>query len=257
MTWWVETYLLCAQTGASLAVLAETNLADHLFMSWSYLHPTRHPIFTTIRGVLKPCGYKYIWDTPTIVEQDQAGDTTAHRFYLPALTTPSTIWFYLWAPAGPYGLEIQSPLHRADLAALPPHPDYLQWLFNTNMEGWVQTDAPVIWFNDGSPLPGCLQLGSTGTAAVESPTFDTSWAPVCYLTFKHKSVGGGSNTLAIHIWTGVGWALLTTFYLPPHGWTASGDINFAAYKSAVTKIRFTKYGFSTWYLDTINVDFTP
>jgi len=79
-------------------------------MAWSYTKPSRSPIYIIVRGTYKLCGYKYIWDTPTIVEQLEPSDTITHTHWLPSLLGQSTIYYYLWAPGGPYGLEIQGPL---------------------------------------------------------------------------------------------------------------------------------------------------
>jgi len=42
-----------------------------------------------------------------------------HRFFISGIPAMSTIWWYLNAPGGPYGLEIQGPLHRTELLRLP------------------------------------------------------------------------------------------------------------------------------------------
>lgn len=115
MAWWVLTYLRIRPETDALLVEASTNFADHLFMSWAYHMPRREPIYVKVRGTLKFCGYKYIWDTPNIEEQMEAGDSIEHTFGLSTLIPLSTVWFYLWAPGGPYGLEIQSPLFSVRL----------------------------------------------------------------------------------------------------------------------------------------------
>lgn len=110
MTWWVLTNLENQRDRPNLRVRASTNFADHLFMKWAYWAPTRHPIWRTVRGVLKLCGYQYIWDTPSLAEQREFGDTIDHSFLLIDIQPTETIWYYLFAPGGPYGLEIQGPL---------------------------------------------------------------------------------------------------------------------------------------------------
>jgi len=117
MTWWVLTHMRPYPRPTSLSIAATTNNPDHLFMAWSYTRPKRSRILRKIRGKWVFCGYLYYWDTPNIAEQIEPGDTLGHHFHLPNLTPLSTIWFYLNAPAGPYGLEIQGPLSHI---TLPP-----------------------------------------------------------------------------------------------------------------------------------------
>lgn len=118
MAWWILTFLQNIPGFDSLAVLAHTNFANHLFMSWAYYKPSRSPVYRTVRGATVLCGYKYTWDTPNISEQLQSGNTFTHSFSLPDLQPASTIWYYLWAPTGPYGAEIQGPLIHVTLGAI-------------------------------------------------------------------------------------------------------------------------------------------
>ena len=99
----------------SLLVMSHTNEDDHLFMAWGYIPPARHPIYRVVRGTEKLCGYRYVWDTPNITEQWESGDTPNHAFLISDLRWASSIWFYLFAPDGPFGLQIQGPLMHAIL----------------------------------------------------------------------------------------------------------------------------------------------
>lgn len=117
---WTLTRTYHFATFTSLLVVANTNVADHLFMAWAYHKPRRVPIYRRRRGVNILCGYKYVWDTPFVAEQLEENDTLEHSFFLPNLPRASTIWFYLNAPDGPYGLEIQGPLMWVTLPVLPP-----------------------------------------------------------------------------------------------------------------------------------------
>lgn len=120
MTWWILTYLRNDPGDTTLDVAARTSQPDHLFMAWATWKPARHPIYRTVRGKRVLCGYNYIWDTPSIHEQWQPGDTLQHDFALSGLPPGSTIWYYLFAPGGPYGNEIQGPLISVTLRSTMP-----------------------------------------------------------------------------------------------------------------------------------------
>jgi len=119
MTWWILTQYLPETTFNSATINCYSNIADHAFMSWSYHKPARRQLFRRVRGKTIPCGFKYIWDTPNLAEQTQMGDTLFHRFRLVNLKPAATIWYYIWAPDGPYGNQIQGPLLHL---TLPPAP---------------------------------------------------------------------------------------------------------------------------------------
>jgi len=137
MTWWTIIYHSATPKATSLRVAAATNNADHLFMAWAFHKPARHPIYRVRRGLTILCGYRYIWDTPNIAEQTQSGDTFTHSFHLPALPESSIIWYYLFAPGGPYDEQIQGPLMWVRL------PSVLAWphnvLVGTRTKGIYQT----------------------------------------------------------------------------------------------------------------------
>ncbi|GAI50392.1 unnamed protein product, partial [marine sediment metagenome] len=113
--WWIILGLGLEIDFTSLRVFASTDVEDHLYMAWATWPPTEREIWRIVRGKRVFCGIKYIWDSPNIAEQTDEGDTLMHRFYLPGLPTMSTIYWYLNAPGGPYGLEIQGPLTRTEL----------------------------------------------------------------------------------------------------------------------------------------------
>lgn len=110
MTWWTLANLVNSRHASHLNVHCHTNTADHLFMSWHTFKPARSAIIKLIRGVLKHCGYEYIWDTPHVEEQQQSGDTIAHSFRIDRIHASQHLWYYLHAPGGPYGRQIQGPL---------------------------------------------------------------------------------------------------------------------------------------------------
>lgn len=120
MAWWVFTRHDITVTETSIVIIVDTSTPDHLFTAWAYHSPRRAKIFKNIRGKLIHCGYEYIWDTPFITEQVEYGDTYTHTFYLENLTKLSTIWWYSFAPDGPYGLEIQGPLLHRTLPGVVP-----------------------------------------------------------------------------------------------------------------------------------------
>ncbi|MBA7569736.1 hypothetical protein ES708_11477 [subsurface metagenome] len=102
-----------------LRIFSSTDVPDHLYIAWATWPPTQREIWKVVRGVRIFCGIKYIWDTPNICEQAEEGDTLIHRFFISGIPTMSRIWWYLNAPGGPYGLEIQGPLQTTDLLKLP------------------------------------------------------------------------------------------------------------------------------------------
>ena len=137
MTWWVLNAAKPAATYNSLTLRAFTTTEDHLYTAWAYHKPARHPIYRTIRGTTKLCGYRYIWDTPNITEQAQPGDTIYHTFWLSNLEQHTTIWYYMYAPDGPYGLEIQGPLQHYKLPLAPWWPRIL--VVGTKLKGIYYT----------------------------------------------------------------------------------------------------------------------
>lgn len=153
MTWWILIGSAPTMTFNTITVRAFTNVPDHLYMAWAYWEPTRHLLYRTVRGKTILCGYKYIWDTPTITEQDQDDDTLYHTFHLYGLTANSTVWYYLFAPDGPYGLEIQGPLRHVHL---PPPPHWDPNLFvATKLKGVFATRT---FSGPGEPQPTWIPL---------------------------------------------------------------------------------------------------
>lgn len=110
MIWWVLTYLDNYRPAFSLTVLAETNLAAHLFMKWSRFKPARRPVYKRVRAVNVWCGYEYIWDTPNLVEQNQAGITFEHTFDVEGLADTDHVWYYLFSIGERPFKECQGPL---------------------------------------------------------------------------------------------------------------------------------------------------
>lgn len=156
MTWWVLTYSKTWPMPTSLRVRVKTNILDRLYMAWSYVKPSRTPIWRVIRGKRVHCGYRYIWDTPTIQEQNEEGETAEHTFDLEGLTPGSTIWYYQFAPDGPYDLEIQGPFGYIILPVWTPWP--FEVYVATRLKGFFRTrtfsgpgTAQPTWktFNDG------------------------------------------------------------------------------------------------------------
>lgn len=122
MTWWTLTAQYHNRHVSHLNVHARTNREDHLFMYWAMYKPARHPIYRRTRGVTRLCGYKYIWDSPRVEEQLQSDDTLAHSFRVENISPLRHIWYYLGAPGGPYGLQIQGPLTHVPPTTVDPWP---------------------------------------------------------------------------------------------------------------------------------------
>ncbi|GAI65326.1 unnamed protein product, partial [marine sediment metagenome] len=125
MARWTITYLDHTIGATYLFVSSNTSKPGHLWLSWSYFRPTVTPIYRTVRGKLIRCGNRYVWDTPTIVEQQEEGDTMIHGFLLEGLVPESTIWYYLHEPQPPSEWECQSILHRVELLRVGAPGTYL------------------------------------------------------------------------------------------------------------------------------------
>lgn len=122
MSWWVITRYSEIPTSTTLRIECTTDKTAHMYMAWATWKPTRTPIYRTRRGVRVICGYKYIWDTPTITEQDEWWYSYPHTFNLSDLEPGSTIWFYLYSLEGPFENEVQGPLMYVTLPFGPPPP---------------------------------------------------------------------------------------------------------------------------------------
>ena len=179
--WWVLTSLQKLPTSHSLRIYASTNIADHLSMAWAYHCPSRKPIYIRVRGTLKQCGYKYIWDTPNIEDQTEPSDTLSHSWLLETLTSGATIWFYLWAPAGPYGLEIQSPLFFVRLTKImvPTARVYRNTALTIPNNTWTVVPFQAqLWDTDNlwslSPNPSRFTINTAGVYLI---IFNARWQP--------------------------------------------------------------------------------
>jgi len=121
MWWWVLTYLDNDRDLDSLHVLAQTNHPAHLMMAWSTTKPARSPIYRVVRGKRVFCGYKYIWDTPNLTEQNQSLDTFTHTFGPIALQPTDHVWYLLSSTRTLYERYCQSPLIHV------PPPELHHW----------------------------------------------------------------------------------------------------------------------------------
>lgn len=123
MTWWTLRSMYLGPGFNSAALNCVTSAPDHLYVAFAPWMPMRQVITRRYRGIDRACGYWYIWDTPTIVEQQLPGDTDFHLFLLSDLTPNTTYWGYMFAPDGPYGQEIQGPLFHFTTTAVGPTPE--------------------------------------------------------------------------------------------------------------------------------------
>lgn len=154
---WTLQMLTHIVTATTLRVITNTSRQDHLFLSWSYTRPATELIYRTVRGKLIRCGYKYIWDTPTTVEQIEDGATWTHTFYLTNLVAGSRLWYYLHAPCPPSEWETQGPLQMIDLLHAGPPGSYLYFasrylgMFMTTTFSAIGDPQPV-WVPDNDGL---------------------------------------------------------------------------------------------------------
>lgn len=145
---WAFTFLQNIRSWTTLATWASTHVETHLFMAWSHYKPAREPIYRVVRGKTVHCGYKYIWDTPIIREQQEEGDTYHHNFALSNLLPEWHIWYYIFSPIGPYGLECQGPLTHIPPVEIPAWPKDLY--IGTRYKGVFHTQTMS---EPGGPQP--------------------------------------------------------------------------------------------------------
>lgn len=163
--WWVLRSLLITPATYACEVACVTSDADHVYVAYAPWRPARHPIYRTFRGRTHLCGYQYIWDTPTIAEQTEPGDTLQHTINLAPLTPETTYWAYVFAPDGPYGLEIQGPLFSFTTEAVPPGPQPIPDPIYFNCPGFLhRCGNHYTWYASG-----------TWYAMVPTPTALTIW----------------------------------------------------------------------------------
>jgi len=137
MSWWTLTYFDNDRDLNSLLVLARTNHPAHLMMAWSTTKPARQPVYRWVRGKRVFCGYKYIWDTPNLTEQNQSLDTFEHIFGPIALQPTDHVWYVLSSTAKLYERYCQSPLIHV------PPPE-------------VQMASARIFHSIDQPIPGMI-----------------------------------------------------------------------------------------------------
>lgn len=150
MTWWVLTYLENWRPPHELGVLAQTNNMDHAFMAWAKHKPSRQPVHKTVRGLHVFCGYRWIWDTPNIVEQSQPGGSYEHLFGPIPLDPWDHVWYYLFTPP-----TLHWPFCQTALIHVPP-PIPHTW-------------APAAWI--GTKLKGIFHTHNFTGPLGEQPTW--------------------------------------------------------------------------------------
>lgn len=125
-----------------LWISAGTDSACHLFCRYTLLEPERklEPLYKRgiyLKETLRSCFVEY-----QTVEQQQAGDTTAHLFLIPNWTVCQTCWLYLIG----YIAAVESPSESPD--------------FKKHYPGWFCTFDSLeewTWRGDKQP-PWCLEF---------------------------------------------------------------------------------------------------
>lgn len=157
MARWTITYLAHEIGTTYIFVSSNTSKPGHLTVSWSYHRPGREIIYRTVRGKLIRCGYRYIWDTPNLVEQQEEGDTMIHGFLLENLVPDSDIWYYQHEAQPPSEWECQGSLHMLHTLYVGAPGAYLY--FASRLKGIFRTTTfsgipgpPPIWVPDNVGL---------------------------------------------------------------------------------------------------------
>lgn len=144
MGWWTLTYLDNNRAQTHLIVLAATNHPAHLFMHWATWEPRRRPIYRNVRGKQVFCGWRYIWDTPNLVEQSQPLDTFQHTFVTTPVLPHNHIWYYLWSPGAYPDKYCQSPLIHVP----PPEIEMASARIFHDADQWIPSGVPTpVTFN--------------------------------------------------------------------------------------------------------------
>lgn len=129
MTWWVQTTCRWRTGWDWLLVNARTNVLSYPILCWSWHPPGKTPIYRTVRGTWRFCGYTYWWAHPHFQLQEQVGDTINHTYSvqniplfapfapptIPTLAPINIIYFCIFSFGGPYGREIHGPIFKAEM----------------------------------------------------------------------------------------------------------------------------------------------
>lgn len=202
MTWWVLTYHDHSRTPDHLFVVTRTNHPCHLFMAWATHEPARRPIHRIVRGKRVFCGYKYIWNTPNLTEQNESLHTFYHTFGPIPLASTDHVWYFLSSVRTLYERYCQSPLFHVPPPVLHAwtHRMYvgtrLKGVFYTENFGGPDDDQPTwlpvnaglhslrIWQLEPDPLGLAFRIyalaGNPGnrTLYYRLPAFDPVWTPL-------------------------------------------------------------------------------
>lgn len=162
MPWWLLSYLRHIIDPPNLTSITRTHQPGHLFMMWSYIKPTRIPIWRRVRGTSKFCGFFYRWTDSHIQEQVEEGETLDHTVNLTDLIPNVFIYYYLFSPPDEWPRLNQSQLITV-FTGIPEAPPYAGLVYthtkNYPIGGY---DAPIqydllaydyggITFPDGAP----------------------------------------------------------------------------------------------------------
>lgn len=83
---WGPTDIEPALTLEGYTVQVTTDIPIHLWMRWTKTEPLKHPSEEFRRGILLKTGLRWCFVSFCEVEQEEAGDTYVHTFYLPTPT---------------------------------------------------------------------------------------------------------------------------------------------------------------------------
>lgn len=214
MDWWAVTYLDNNRSLHDLHVLAATNHPAHLFMAWAKVPPARRPRYVNIRGKSVRCGWTYIWDTPTIVEQAQALDTFEHLFPSFQLASTDHVWYYLFSTRTPAYRACQSFLYHV----YPPEAH--TW----TSKMYVGTKLKGIFYTDNFTGPGGdhptwtmanFGLHSTHIHQLEPDPFS--------LAYRLYAIAGGAGDRTLYVRIPAFWPTWTPLLTDAEAITLTGS----------------------------------
>jgi len=188
--WWTLIDASVDSLYAAILIHAITNTITHVSIIWSFIKPTRVPIWRIKRGLRIQCGFTYEWTDPTVVEQNEDGNTLNHSFDVPGLIPSDTVWFYVFNLYGDPARECQGPLMYGRSAEIVPH----QILFTD----WGHSSTSAVerctsYFCHRARKFTPVLSGNVATVKVRMYSSASGAVLLAYLQIRHDDAGEPSD----------------------------------------------------------------